>query len=292
MIETFKSKMGIKIKSFIEYKRSQGYVYTSRLCYFKHLDQYCLDNGDPEYLSKELLEKFIDQKLESINSPHKSWLSGFRDFTRYLVLTDENYTYVLSSKYVIKHIYTNPYCLTENEIRIFFQKCFQLYECHDASGKYLIIPIYFLLLYCTGIRTFEAVRLKVCDVHLMDGYLDIIKSKDARYRRIYLNDDIVDILKEYTQKIQAYYPNRLYFFSFGSDKPINTVSMNLIFKRIWEKAGLKKVGCKNPTQYSFRHHFAIRNILNWMNSEAGVAAMLSYLMRNMGHASIDTTYYS
>lgn len=125
----------------------------------------------------------------------------------------------------------------------------------------------------------------------MDGYLDIIKSKDARYRRIYLNDDIIDILKEYTQTIQAYYPNRLYFFSFGSDKPINTVSMNLIFKRIWEKAWLKKVGCKNPNQYSFRHHFAIRNILNWMNSEAGVDAMLPYLMRNMEHASIDTTYY-
>lgn len=28
-----------------------------------------------------------------------------------------------------------------------------------------------------------------------------------------------------------------------------------------------------------------------MNSEAGVDAMLPYLMRNMEHASIDTTYY-
>jgi len=291
MIEIFESKIGLKIKSFIEYKRSQGYLYKSRLNYFKQFDRYCLDNGNPELPTKELLEKFIDDKIESINSPYKSWISNFREFTRYLALTNDNYSYILSSKYVIKHMYSNPYCLTENDISIFFKKCFQLYRYPDSLGKHLTMPIYFLVLYCTGIRTFEATRLKVSDVHLMGGYFDIVKSKDNRYRRMFLNDDVIDILKDYNHKIETYHPNRLYFFSFGKDEPIPSATMNLIFKRIWKNASLKKESGKNPTQYSFRHHFAIRNILNWMNNHVNVDAMMPYLMRNMGHASIDTTYY-
>lgn len=143
MQETFKSKIGIQIKSFIEYKRAQGYSYTSRLCYFIHFDQYCLDNGNPELVSKEFLETFIDLKLEKMNSPYRSWLSLFREFTKYLVFMNDKNTYILSSKYVIKHIYTNPYCLTENEIDLFFKNCFQLYP---NLEKHLIVPIYLYLL--------------------------------------------------------------------------------------------------------------------------------------------------
>lgn len=58
--------------------------------------------------------------------------------------------------------------------------------------------------------------------------------------------------------------------------------MNSIFKKLWINAGLKKEGCENPTQYSFRHYFAIRNILNWMNSNTNVDSMIPYLMRTMG----------
>lgn len=287
----FDSKIGIKITSFIEYKRSQGYIYKAGLSYLKQFDNYCLDNEDPDLPSQKLLEDFIDSKLEFQKSPHKSWISIFRDFTRYLVLTNDNYSYVLSSKYVIRHIYTNPYCLTENEISIFFKHCLRVRYNYNLVEKKLVIPIYFLMLYCTGVRTFEATRLKVSDAHLSNGYINIVKSKDNRDRRIYLNEDSIEALREYNQKMNIYYPNRVYFFTLGKDEPTKSALMNDIFKRIWKKGGLKKEGCKNPTQYSFRHHFAIRNILNWMNSDVNIDAMMPYLMRNMGHASIDTTYY-
>ncbi|HZD16257.1 MAG TPA: hypothetical protein VE196_14275, partial [Pseudonocardiaceae bacterium] len=43
--------------------------------------------------------------------------------------------------------------------------------------------------------------------------------------------------------------------------------------------------------YDFRHHFAYANVERWMRQGKDVTAMLPYLARYMGHASIESSYY-
>jgi integrase len=65
-----------------------------------------------------------------------------------------------------------------------------------------------------------------------------------------------------------------------------------MFHRIWDQARLPRpVGGQQPRPYDFRHHFAYANIERWMRQGTDVAAMLPYLARYMGHASVDSTYY-
>ena len=47
----------------------------------------------------------------------------------------------------------------------------------------------------------------------------------------------------------------------------------------------------NPRAYDFRHHFACANIMRWSSEGNDVHAMLPYLMRYMGHSSLESTYY-
>ncbi|MCR5640164.1 MAG: integrase, partial [Lachnospiraceae bacterium] len=63
------------------------------------------------------------------------------------------------------------------------------------------------------------------------------------------------------------------------------------FRDIWLAAGLKRDGKVNPRAYDFRHHFACANIMRWSTEGNDIHAMLPYLMRYMGHSSLESTYY-
>jgi integrase len=66
----------------------------------------------------------------------------------------------------------------------------------------------------------------------------------------------------------------------------------MVFKRIWNNAGLTWQDCaKNPRPYDFRHRFAYANIERWATEGKDVMAMMPYLMRYMGHSSIESTCY-
>ena len=65
-----------------------------------------------------------------------------------------------------------------------------------------------------------------------------------------------------------------------------------MFHRIWDQAGLPRpAGGQQPRPYDFRHHFAYANVERWARQGSDVTAMLPYLARYMGHASIESSYY-
>ena len=63
-----------------------------------------------------------------------------------------------------------------------------------------------------------------------------------------------------------------------------------MFNRVWDEAGLARpAGGQQPRPYDFRHHFAYANVERWMAQGKDVTAMLPYLSRYMGHATIEST---
>jgi integrase len=94
------------------------------------------------------------------------------------------------------------------------------------------------------------------------------------------------------RKNARFLPNRTPFFVSGLGRRIKGGIPALMFKRIWDDAGLPRPeGGKQPVPYSFRHRFAYANIERWAAEGKDVAAMMPYLMRYMGHSSIKSTYY-
>ena len=67
--------------------------------------------------------------------------------------------------------------------------------------------------------------------------------------------------------------------------------MGAAFARIWKAAGLGKGSGNRPRAYDFRHHFAVSNLNRWIAAGVDANAMLPYLSRYMGHASIVSTDY-
>jgi integrase len=146
-------------------------------------------------------------------------------------------------------------------------------------------------MYCCGVRAAEARQLKCQDVHLDKSFVDILWAKAHRDRRLFLSEELTQYLIDYDAAIRKIFPEREYFFPGGHGGICSSTALVVNFRNIWLSAGLKRDGKIKPRAYDFRHHFACANIMRWMSEGKDIHAMLPYLMRYMGHSSLESTYY-
>ena len=287
----FVSKLAYKLNDFIAYKNALGIKYDTSRVYLLELDQYNLEHGNYALLTKELAEGWALWHTGKSESQDRSWIPPIREFGRYLRSIRESDAYVLDDRFSIQHYHAEVYLMTNEEIQAFFKACDSYVLRIKLSGRAYVFPALYRFLYCCGVRCGEARKLKCCDVHLDDGFVDILNTKSHRDRRLYLSEELITYLRKYDGAISKSFPKREYFFPGGHGGICSSSALSSNFRNIWLSAGLKRDGNVKPRAYDFRHHFACANIMRWSEEGKDVHAMLPYLMRYMGHASLESTYY-
>ncbi len=284
------SKLAPLIIEFIEFKNALGIEYKTSRYYLKQLDIYNYNHKNFSNLDRETVEGWAVLHAEKSISGDRSWISPIREFGRYLQSVGHD-AYVLDNRFTIQHYRPEVYLMTESEIQSFFKECDRFVLRHKALGRPYVLPALYRFLYCCGARCGEARKLKCEDVNLKEGYVDIIQSKAHRDRRLYLSDELKKYLVNYDIAINKCFPEREYFFPGGHGGICSPTAVSANFRNIWVAAGLKRDRKVKPRAYDFRHHFACSNIMRWSAEGKDIHAMLPYLMRYMGHAGIESTYY-
>lgn len=288
---TYISNLSGKIEAFLAFKSSLGIQYLAPRSHLKSLDRYNYEHENTGSLDKELVLNWAEQYAARGTSKDRSWIPPIREFGRYLKCLGESDAYVLDDRFSIQHYHAEVYLLSEYEIHTFFKECDQYVRRWPITCRPYVLPALYRFLYCCGARCCEARRLKCEDVHLGEGYLNILHSKGHRDRRLYLSEELIQYLKVYDDKVRKVFPDREYFFPGGKGGMCSSTTISATFRNIWLAAGLKRDGRVKPRAYDFRHHFACANIMRWSAEGKDIHAMLPYLMRYMGHASLESTYY-
>lgn len=288
---TFISNIAQSLAAFLSFKNALGIEYKTSQVYLRQLDIYNYDHGNCSTLTKEVAEGWAMQHANKSTSQDRSWIPPIREFGRYLRSIGNNNAYVLDSRFTIQHYHAEVYLMTDDEIQSFFRECDSYVLKHKALGRPYVLPALYRFLYCCGARCAEARNLKYENVHLDKGYVDILQSKAHRDRRLYLSDELLSYLKAYNKAIEICFPNREYFFPGGYGGICSATAVSANFRNIWVAAGLKRDGKVKSRAYDFRHHFACANIMRWSGEGKNIHAMLPYLMRYMGHSSLESTYY-
>jgi integrase len=182
-----------------------------------------------------------------------------------------------------------PHAFTDFELENFFRACDSLPPTPRTPAvltRRIVVPAFFRLLYSSGIRTNEARLLRVDDVNLVHGVLNIRHSKGPSQHYVVLHDTMLDLLTRYNTAIQALHPRRKYFFpsSKGSSLTNGWVAYN--FRKLWYKHNTP-----HATAYELRHNYAVENINQWIGAGFEFFSKLVYLSKSMGHASLESTKY-
>ena len=200
-MKEFVSNLGPAITSSLEFKHALGMKYKSPECYLHELDRYNLNHGNFDNLTKEITEGWAFEHAAKTHSEDRSWVPPIREFGCFLINSGKPDAYVLDRKFIVRQYHAEVYLMTEEEIRLFFEECDRYVLRMSCPGRAYVFPALFRFMYCCGVRSAEARRLKCADVHLEKGYIDILWSKAHRDRRLFLSDELILYLNEYNTAI-------------------------------------------------------------------------------------------
>jgi integrase len=286
----FTSFLAPLMEAYVSYqKASEHWNEASYEPNLRLFDRYCKkQHSKSTLLSQEMVDGWCHKRNTETNNSCRSRIYVVSSFIQYL--RKRGKTDVMGPEIPRKERRTYiPHSFTDSELRNFFRACDSLPSVPRTSGQLcrkITIPVFFRLLYSSGIRTYEARMLRVENVDLCNGILDIRYSKGHAQHFVVLHNSMCELLKIYDSAIQKQYPQRTYFFPARGDTfhRRNWVQKN--FRELWYK-----YNTSHATAYEFRHHYAIENINRWTDEGFGFDAKLLYLSKSMGHKTLESTKY-
>lgn len=278
------------IEAYVSYQKASRHwneaSYGPNLLLF---DRYCKKKyPEAVFLSQEMVDEWCHKRDTETNNSCRSRIYVVVSFIRYLRKRGKTDVLepVIPRKERRKYI---PHAFTDVELTNFFHACDNIpsssYTEEQRSRK-ITIPVFFRLLYSSGIRTTEARMLRIEDVDLCHGILDIRYSKGHAQHYVVLHDSMLELLKIYDAAIRKQYPRRAYFFPARGNTFHTRKWVQTNFRGLWDK-----YNSSHATAYELRHHYAIENINRWTDESFEFHAKLLYLSKSMGHSVLESTKY-
>ena len=181
-----------------------------------------------------------------------------------------------------------PYIFTHDKVRRMLSAAAR-YDGRAISGPMLYALI--LVLYCTGLRLGEAVRLRMHDVDLMRGTLMIHHSK-GRTRIVTFREDLANQLRRYLaareHQIGAGACNEPQALFLQRDAtPLTLRSASDAIRRLLRQLEMKpQSGRIGPRPYEFRHAFAVHRLTAWAVAGVDIHARIAHLSAYLGHQNV------
>ncbi len=287
----FKSSFAEDIVLYVNLRCSLGNAedtYARRLYSF---DGFCAEKYPEESsLTRQIAEAWCTLKSNEKANTLQFRTNILRGFAKYLVSIGKT-AYILPDGFAGKSEPFIPYLYTDDELNVFFFSADKLPPHSLSPYREYIIPVLFRVLYCCGLRPQEVRNLKTNDVDLSEGTFYIVDSKRNKDRIVAMSPELQALCSKYDSLIDERLPHRTYFFQNPSGGPFTASWIQNQFFKCWKYAGISFSKGYRPRIYDWRHNFATRIIIQWMNEKKDVMNLLPYLSTYMGHSSIEYTAY-
>lgn len=192
-----------------------------------------------------------------------------------------------------------PHVLTDDQLRVLLRLTGELVvdrverQCGHARRPRFRRALYralLLVLYCTGLRLGEALRLRVRDVDLRRDVFFIDESK-GRARWVPFHPSLRRELVRYLAARRAFtgseadQADALFVGRTGTQLSTKMASHTLC--ELYRRAGLKPSrGRIGPRPYDVRHTFAVHRLTRWYRQRVDLHARLPWLSAYMGHVNL------
>ena len=273
---------------YVSYQQASGRWSDSYAVILGLFDKHCKTNcPGSEKLTQAMVDDWCVKRETESNNSCRRRIYPVVSFIRFLQkrgMTDVK-TPTMPRKEPNTYI---PHAFTEDELANFFSACDAIPHgpSKQEKSRRLTLPVFFRLLYSSGIRTNEARLLRRSDVDLGHGVLNIEYSKGHAQHFVVLHDSMLQLMREYDIAIDALYPNRTYFFPVGGGKHHTAAWVQTNFKKMWFQNN-----SAYAVPYEFRHNYAVENLNSWTDDGFDFNDKLFYLSKSMGHSVVESTKY-
>ena len=292
----FVSCLGPVMARYLELKVSVGLQFDSACRVLEHLDRFLSANAQtPEEFDVHSFGAWCRTLEHMCSNTRRAWMQIIYHCCLYRRRTEPGCFLPDPAQFPPRSPCLRPYIFEEQEILRLLDAAQEL-EPHPMGplrreGYRLAL----VLLYTTGLRRGELLRLTVGDYSPTEHTLLVRESKFYKSRLIPLS---LDGIRELDVYLAARRTRHL---------PIDAASPLLVqgqkggysgggiyqgLRDLFQAAGIRTATGGTPRVHDLRHTFAVHALLRWYREGADLGAKLPFLSAYMGHVSpVSTEYY-
>lgn len=289
MKPVFASPLARELAGFLAFKRARGYGYARAEFMLRSFDRFLslrarhsrvrLDDTILAWLASRPDRKAISVAMD---------LSVIREFWRYMrrqnpqeFACEPRWPRLPTEPRFVAHV------LSDVQVRLVLQLVRNLERPRFRRSLYRALV---LLLYCTGLRFGEALRLRLRDLDLRGRVLFVAESK-GRSRWVPFHPSLVVEIERYLRARRSFVgfdavpDDRVFVGANRCRLPASTVGGT--FAKLFRHAGLKPAcGRVGPRPYDLRHTFAVHRLTRWYRQGVDLHGRLPWLSAYLGHVDI------
>jgi integrase/recombinase XerD len=295
--ESFRSSLATELWNYISLKQTLGRCFKAQSQSLLYLDRFLCELGEP---SPDLTtETFIQwcQSMESICSTSKlARMRIARNFCLYRRRRDSNCFVPDPTQFPKPSTSVRPYIFSDIEISELLNHSDSIPVSSRSPLRASTTRLAIILLYTTGLRRGELLRLTRADYNPLEQTLTIQSSKFHKSRILPLPNDVALEVEEFLKKYKSVHPrlpdnSPLIFNPYCGGRAYSSTQLRKNLHILFNLAGIKKPDSRLPRIHDFRFSFAVNALLRWYRDGVNVQAKLPFLAAYMGHISIFSTHY-
>jgi integrase len=287
MNKVFHGPLAGELHGFLQFKRSLGYGYARAEFALREFDRFLSD-----YAAKNRRWQLDRAAIAWLSSkPERKPVSVCGD----AAILRQFFAYLrrLPNRRVVEPLWPQlptessfvPNFLSEQDILKLLTLCAELDRPPFRAHLYRAL---LLILYCTGLRFGEALRLRMRDVDTRSGVL-FVETFKGRARWVPFHRSLCQELARFLSARVKYAPSGpdARFFVGANQRVLPVETAGGTLRRLFVLAGLKPAkGRVGPRPYDLRHAFAVHRLSRWYRQGVNLHARLPWLSVYMGHVDI------
>jgi len=281
------------ITGLIEQKRTLGYKYVGEPAILKRFDAFCRErHPDETVLNREVMMDWASKRPGEHPATLQGRLTPVRELAKYMARLGLT-VYIMPKGLLPRIPRSVPHIYSNDELKRIFEQTDKCHYCIEVPQRHYIMPVFFRLLYCTGMRLTEARLLKVGDVDLDAGVITVVNAKLDKHRQLPVSIQMQARLLAYHKNVHALSKPENWFFPGFGGRPMTLYNVGNNFRRFLWQARISHGGRgKGPRIHDFRHTSAVHCLRRWVLEGKDLRAYLPVLQAYLGHVSFaDTAYY-
>lgn len=285
------TRISSMIESYIAYKRGLGFQITAESVYLRSFARFTEETGYDGPLTRSIVAEWCESGNPSQMTKGRRFepLKGFADYAN---AYDSDSESLPRLPYGNPHRRLRPHIYTSEETCMLMNKCNELYS--PDGIRALTVKTAIGLMWASGLRTSELIRLTTEDVDLTEHLILVRSSKFNKSRIIPIQSNVSEQLRLYRKKVVILSSRvRLEnsFFVTTGGKPFNREAFEYAFRIIRDVIDVSDSEYDHARLYDFRHSFATRTIKSWLENDEDVNAKLYLLSTYLGHIHPEDTYW-